>query len=416
MTQERYWIIDHDLEGIARRFGTPVFVISESMVRERFDRVRSAFPQADVAYAVKANPTLHLMRFMTELGAGLEVVSEGEMAGVDLAGIAEDTPVFVDGPALNESEIEWALRRRAIINADSETILQTVRRTAHRLGFDKDEVRLRLGLRLNPGVSGLRHEALATGAKGSKFGVDPEEFLAIFRSNPDFEPAGLHFHVGSQGGTVQPIVDAAKTAAELICQLRNSGHRIEFLDIGGGLSVPYRKEDEGCFGGPEKLARLLAPILSSLEPIRVIIEPGRFLAAEAGVLLLRVLDVKTVGGRRWIIADGGADLLLRAAYLSDWYHEILVFRGGERLLGEDREVSIGGPGCFAADVIARERSLPAITVGDLLAVLTAGTYTGAMRTHYTGRGRATTVWIDASGWEELIARRPSPQSLYQFDV
>jgi diaminopimelate decarboxylase len=403
---------------LAERFGTPLFVMDGERIRENYRRFREAFSgwgEVVIAYACKANSNLAVCRLLQLEGAGAEVVSEGELRLALKAGFPPEK-IFFNGNAKSEREIELAVERGVKLNLDSLEEVEVVGEVCRRLG-KKTEV----GLRVNPGVEVPTHPYIATGGRESKFGMELEtgEALEGFRLalKEGLPVRGIHCHLGSQLLELSPFEEGAERVMEFVASLKERlGLELEFVDLGGGLGVPERPGERGP--SPQDLASRILPVLrrwrekAGLKPFTLVLEPGRYLVSDAGLLLLRVEYVKPRKGRpTWVCADGGINLLIRPALLGTYYHMEMAERMGE----EEREtVNVAGPLCQAGDVIGRERRLPRPRRGDLLAVFNAGAYTFTMSSQYNHRPRPAMVMVEG-GKVEVIRRRESCEDLWRHD-
>ncbi len=403
---------------LAERFGTPLFVLDEDRIRENYRRFRQAFSsrweRVVVAYAYKANSALAVCRVLQQEGAGAEVVSEGELRAALKVGVPPER-IFFNGNAKSEAEIELAVEKGVKINLDSLEEVEVVGEVAGRLGKEAE-----VGLRVNPGIEVPTHPYIATGVKDSKFGLELEtgEALEGFRKALEvgLRVKGIHFHLGSQLLDLRPFEEGTRKVMEFAGLLkRELGLELEFVDVGGGLGVPERPGERGP--SPEDLASRVVPILEEHaeggKPFTLVLEPGRYLVGDAGLLLLRVEYVKPrKGGATWICVDGGTNLLLRPALMGTYYHMELADRRGE---GGGEVVNVGGPLCQAGDVIGRGRRLPPVRRGDLLVVFNAGAYTLTMANQYNSRPRAAVVMVKGEK-AEVIRKRESCEDIWRYDT
>lgn len=388
--------LDPDLlTDLAAAHGTPLFVACAETLRDRFHRARRAFPEAEICYAAKANGNPHVLRLLRDLGASVDAVSLGEVLAAERAGVPPEEILYT-GVFPPDGELDGVLRRRIRVNVNSAADLE---RVAERSSGGH------VGLRVNPGVGAGHHRHVVTGGAGSKFGIPPRQIGGVARRARELglEPARLHMHIGSGIRTPEPILEGAEVLARLTGELRSAGFPVEELDVGGGWAVPYRPGEEAL--DLEALSRGLEETLP--EDAGVIVEPGRWLVAESTVLLTRVTAVAgaTVG------VDAGLHTLLRPA-LYGAYHHLTNLTGGGR---EAREVTVVGPICESADVLAAGRRLADPRRGDLLAVHTAGAYGAAMASRYNGRPLPGEVLVDGEprpvrrpeGWEDQFRRIPT---------
>jgi diaminopimelate decarboxylase len=403
---------------LAERFGTPLFVMDGERIRENYRRFREAFSgwgEVVIAYACKANSNLAVCRLLQQEGAGAEVVSEGELGLALKAGFPPEK-IFFNGNAKSEGEIELAVEKGVKLNLDSLEEVRVVGEVCRRLG-KKTEV----GLRVNPGVEVPTHPHIATGGRESKFGMELEtgEALEGFRLalKEGLPVKGIHCHLGSQLLELSPFEEGTERVMGFVASLKERlGLELEFVDLGGGLGVPERPGERGP--SPGELASRSLPVLrkwrerAGLKPFSLVLEPGRYLVGDAGLLLLRVEYVKPRRGRpTWICADGGINLLIRPVLLGTYYHMEMAERREE---GEGEVVNVAGPLCQAGDVIGRERRLPSPKRGDLLAVFNAGAYTLTMSSQYNHRPRPAMVMVEGER-VEVVRKRETCEDLWRYD-
>lgn len=371
------------LESIAAAMGTPVYVIDVTRVRENFERMRAAFPAAGIYYAVKANTSPPVIRALNELGAGMECVSAGEVRRVMDAGVDASEILYT---AVNPPRRDL----NAVTSISELTITVGSRDTLDRLvdrGFTG-----RICIRVNPGVGAGHHEHVATGGN-PKFGVPYDEAEAVLQYAIDegFAVVGVHAHAGS-GILGEDIEAHSELVSRLARIVRSSPVDLEFVDVGGGFGVPYRPEDP-----PLNLSLVAESTREALGEVSadIVIEPGRYFVADAGILLTRVNTVKETPETVVSGVDAGMNTLIRPA-LYDAYHPIRTIAPGvaDR---DEREVTVAGPICESADVFCTNRELPAPVRGDLLAIGNAGAYGWEMSSQYNSHPRAPIVGLDTDG-------------------
>jgi diaminopimelate decarboxylase len=395
---------DHDLvcdgvplADIAAAAGTPVYVYSAATIRDRYRAIDEAFhgyPHA-LHYALKANSTLAIARLLQSLGSGVDANSVWEIEVARRAGFGPAQIVFTGvGKAPEELECAVALGVKAI-NVESAGELARVEAIAQRLGR-----RARVAMRLNPDIDAKSHPHISTGLRINKFGVSVDEALPLLyalRDRPYLQLVAAHVHVGSQITSLEPLRRAASFAAGIALGLQQSGAPIEYVDLGGGLGVSY---DGGDVPSPAHyVTALLDEVRRSRLP--VVLEPGRAIAAPAGVLVSRVIDVKRRdAGSEFVVIDAGMTELLRPA-LYNAFHRIEAVT---MTADAERRYEIVGPVCESSDVVGRDRSLPPLAAGDLVAIRDAGAYGAAMASNYNRRPLPAEVLVDAGGWR-VIRRR-----------
>jgi diaminopimelate decarboxylase len=373
------------LADVARRFGTPCYVYSRATIVENFQAYESAFASLNplICYAVKANSNLSVLALLAEEGAGFDIVSMGELQRVIAAG-GDPSKVIFSGVAKRADEIEFALRQGIYcFNIESESELHRVNSVASELGQ-----RARIAFRINPDVDPKTHPYISTGLKSNKFGVAHGEALRLYRlaaAMPGIEVHGIECHIGSQITELSPFVDALRRLLGLVDQLADRGIEIEHLDIGGGRGIVYT--DETLV--PMNLFAAAVAHEMKGRSLRLLLEPGRSIVGDAGVMLTRVEFLKPGETKNFAIVDAGMNDLLRPT-LYDAFHSIaaLIERTGEAV-----EYDIVGPVCESGDWLAKARRL-ALQEGDTIAVLCAGAYGMVMASNYNTRGRPSEVLID----------------------
>ncbi len=398
----RLFAEDVDLEAVAAAHGTPCYVYSRATLERHWRAFDAALAGRRhlVCYAVKANGNLALLDVLARLGSGFDIVSVGELERVLRAGGAAGKTVF-SGVGKRADEMRRALEAGIhCFNVESEAELERLDAVAGEVG-----VRAPVSLRVNPDVDARTHPYIATGLKENKFGVDPETALALYRRAADMahvEVRGVDCHIGSQLTDTGPFVAALERVLGLVHTLRDEGIDVAHLDLGGGLGVRYRDE---CPPSPEQYAAALAPVLAG-EDLEILIEPGRALVANAGVLLTRVEYLKHGAARDFVVVDAAMNDLLRPALYGAW-HEIQPVR--PRPDERARVYDVVGAICETGDFLGKERAL-AVRAGDLLAVRGAGAYGFSMSSNYNARPRAAEVLVDG-GRVRLARRRESIEDL-----
>jgi diaminopimelate decarboxylase len=390
------------LPAIAARFGTPCFVYSRAALEAAYRAFDAALAGRDhlICYAMKANSNLAILDVFARLGSGFDIVSGGELARALAAG-ADPGRIVFSGVGKSETEIRTALAAGILcFNVESAPELARVARIAAEL-----KMRAPVSLRVNPDVDAKTHPYISTGLKENKFGVAYADALSLYReasASPHLDVAGLDFHIGSQLTDVAPFVNAFDRALDLVDALAREGIRLRHLDIGGGLGIRYQAEQ------PPEAADYVRAMLARLgdRPHRVLLEPGRALVGNAGLLLTRVEYLKPGEHRNYAIVDAAMNDLVRPALYDAW-HEIqpVVQRSNS-----PRTYDVVGPVCESADFLGRERDL-ALAEGDLLAVMSAGAYGMSMSSNYNTRPRAAEVMVDGAAMH-LVRARESLQSLY----
>lgn len=399
------------LEAIAGSIPTPFYVYSARSIVERYRAVDLAFSPVPhlISVAIKANSQPALLRLLREEGAGAEVVSGAELALALRVGFPPERVVF-SGVGKNEAELRRAIESEIlIVNAESAGEIEWLERLAAARGL-----RVRVGVRINPGIEPRTHPHMSTGQEKAKFGVDLEMARSLFARRAEFPHlalCGLHAHIGSQLTSLEPISESARVLGKLSAELRGSGVNLTELDIGGGLGISYGDEPELEF---EAYAEAVLPWLLRTGA-RVILELGRSLLARSGALVVRILYVKEVHGRRFVVVDSGMNDLLRPA-LYGAYHRIAPVTARP---GKAEPFDVAGAVCESSDFFGRDRLLVDPQPGDLLAILDAGAYGFSMGSHYNLRPRPAELVVEGADFkvvrpaervEELVARELAGQS------
>ena len=395
------------LDDIARRFGTPCYVYSRAAIEGAYRDYESALRGRDslICYSVKANSNLAVLALLARLGAGFDIVSGGELARVAAAGGDPRKTVF-SGVGKTAAEIEAALEKNILcLNLESEAELARVAAVAQRLGR-----RAPVAFRVNPDIDARTHPYISTGLRENKFGVaydDAERLYKQAAQMPGIEVVGVGCHIGSQLTSAAPFVDAAGRVAALADRLARSGIALRHIDIGGGIGIRYRDET------PEPIGAFLDGALGMLAGRRetLIVDPGRSVVGNAGLLLARVEHVKPGDPRSFLVVDAAMNDLVRPALYGAW-HEVRPVREPEP--GAQRAVyDVVGPVCESGDFLAKDRSLPA-REGELLALMSAGAYGMAMSSNYNSRPRAAEVLVDGAK-AHLVRERETVAQLFALE-
>lgn len=383
------------LEAIAKRAGTPVYVYSANLIRAQYHALDDALQGIAhrICYSVKANGSLAVLRVLRQAGAGADIVSLGELRRVRAAGFAPDTIVF-SGVGKTAAEIEEAVAAGiGFLNIESTSELDVVSAVARRFGG-----KVRVGIRVNPDVATDTHPYTKTGEKTAKFGIPFDDVVNVARriaADEHLELRGLAMHLGSQLTAVEPYHRGTVKLLELVAAVRASGvTTLEALDVGGGLGVRYHDEQAPA---PKAFAEAVVPAIRAAG-LKLLCEPGRYLVANAGILLTRVLYGKHAGGKEFVIVDAGMTDFVRPSHYNA-HHDIVPLKDGAR---HERTVNIVGPICESGDFLALDRRLPAVEPGELLAVLGTGAYGFVMSSTYNQRPRPPEVMVEGDRF--FIAR------------
>ena len=375
------------VSDLAEKFGTPLYVYSYKTLADHFLKLKEAFAAVDplICYSVKANSNLAILRALVEKGAGLDIVSGGELYRALAVGCPAQKIVYAS-VGKTDREIEEALRRGILFfNVESFPELEAINRIAFKLGR-----RARVAIRINPDVEPRTHKYITTGKITNKFGIDfksAENILIRCMSFPNIDIRGLHIHIGSQITESAPYVAALKKILLFIRRLQDRGVAIEYLNIGGGLGIIYDREAPQT---AKKFAERVLPLLKKTG-LKIIMEPGRFIVGNAGVLLAKVLYIKSTPKKKFVIIDAGMNDLIRPA-LYGAFHQILPARKGPGAGGIEK-VDVVGPICESGDFFAKERYIPKVKEGDYLAIMSAGAYGFSMSSNYNSRRKAQEVLV-----------------------
>ncbi len=399
------------VEALVKSHGTPLYVYSADQIVERLRLFQQAFAQREhlVCYAVKANSALAILKLLAEAGAGFDIVSGGELARVVAAAPEAVGRVVFSGAGKTEAEIDQALKLGILeFNVESAAELDLLACRAAKL-----KRKARFALRVNPDVFAETHPYISTGLREHKFGVDIRQALAIYKSaagNPWLEPHSVSVHIGSQIRSAAPFGAAMERVMKLERQLKRAGIALSAVDAGGGLGVDYHSGSFDAAASVRKYAAAVESALGGFEG-RLMMEPGRFIVAQAGALIARVLQVKRNGKKTFVITDAGMNDLIRPA-LYQAHHEIVPVRVRE---GKPRVVDVVGPICESGDFFAHDRPLPPLEPGDLIAILDAGAYGMAQSSNYNTRLRPAEVLVEGAK-AKLIRRRETMADLLAPEI
>lgn len=406
--------------ALADKFGTPLYVYSKATLLHHLKQLQTAFAELKplICYSIKTNANLHIARLMVDNGAGCDVTSGGELYRALKAGATGERIVFA-GVGKTDHEIRTALENNVFLfNVESEGELLAVGDVAKSMGRT-----VNVALRVNPDLPPKTHVKTDTSVKGVKFGLDIEtvlEFAQKMVGHPSVRIVGLHMHLGSPILSPEPYRQGVEKGLQLIDQLRKQGHQINVWNMGGGFGIHYRKQEALPASA---FADVIVPGVKK-SGCRLVLEPGRFIVGNAGILVSRVIYTKDSGGKHFVIQDAAMTDLIRPT-LYDSFHRIWPVSPAESvpLQPEDyeadiagaRRVDVVGPVCESGDFLAKNRSLPEMKRGDLLATFSAGAYGMAMASNYNGRPRAAEVLVDGDDYR-LIRRRETFEDLVRPEV
>ncbi len=374
---------------VAQRVGTPFYLYSSKTLTNHFRAFDSAFSGVPriICYALKSNSNGAILRLLGREGAGADIVSGGELFRALRSGIDPKKIVYA-GVGKRRDEIEYALKVGILMfNVESGDELHALNRAAAEMRSVA-----RIALRVNPNIDPKTHAYISTGLKENKFGIPLEQALEYYQTAktlPNVEIVGVHQHIGSQITEVQPFIDALEKVIAFVKELRSAGIGIKYIDIGGGLGITYKDETPPL---PRELASAIQPLLKECGST-LVMEPGRAIVGNAGILVTRAMYRKDSGEKRFLIVDAGMNDLIRPS-LYDAYHDIRPVV--EPKAADQGVFDVVGPICESGDFLAKDRAMPAVNQGDLLAVMSAGAYGFSMSSNYNSRPRAAEVMVKES--------------------
>lgn len=396
------------LEKIAREVGTPAYIYSEKTLERHvrvFDEAFQSVPHL-ICYAVKANSNINLLRRFAEWGTGFDIVSGGELFRVIRAGGRADKVIFA-GVGKTADEIRYALDAGILFfNVESSAELELI----HTIAGEANR-QARVSIRANPDVDPQTHPYISTGMQKHKFGVSLPEARELYRKArqlPNIEVVGVQCHLGSQITQMGPFEEALASLREFVLELKAEGLDLKYLDFGGGLGISYNNEEPPS---PAAYGCAVAKATQDLG-VTIVLEPGRVITGNAGILLTRILLKKNQGAKKFLVVDAGMNDLIRPALYGSHHQLWPVQNGSEK---SDREtVDVVGPVCESADFIAKDREIPVLNAGQLLAVMSAGAYGFSLSSNYNSRPRAAEILVSGESYE-IIRRRESYEDLVRLE-
>jgi diaminopimelate decarboxylase len=386
-----------DIRTLVDKYNTPLYVYDFDNITRRYEELKSSFDgkKSLVAYAVKSNSNLAVIRHLASQGAGADCVSIGEIKRALKAGVNKYKIIF-SGVGKRDDEIEYALKKQILfINLESEAEMKRVEMIAKRL-----DIEARISIRVNPNVDPKTHPYISTGLHENKFGVsiDSAKRMYIYaKKSKNLNPIGVHFHIGSQLTELEPIAEACGIVADLVRSLKAIDIDIKFFDVGGGLGVVY---DNEIPIKTEAYAHAIVQAIKGLD-LTIVNEPGRYMMANYGIFLTKVLYEKRNGDKRFVVVDGAMNDLLRPSLYSAYHKIEAVQRDGEKSLAD-----VVGPVCESGDFLGKDIELPIMEHNDILVVHSAGAYGFTMASNYNSRNRSAEVAI-INGKDYLIRQRES---------
>ena len=395
------------VKQLAEQFGTPLYVYSRATLERHWHAFNNAFDEHPhlVCFAVKSNPNIAILNVMAKLGSGFDIVSQGELERVLAAG-GDAAKVVFSGVAKSHQEIARALEVNIrCFNVESEAELLRINQIAGDMGKIAP-----ISLRVNPDVDAHTHPYISTGLKENKFGVSVEQAREVYKlaaTLPNIKIVGMDCHIGSQLTELQPFLDAVDRLIVLMEQLKQDGIHLKHLDLGGGLGVTYTDETPPH---PTEYAKALWEKLSAFSELEIIVEPGRAITANAGILVTKVEYLKSNESRNFAIADAGMNDMIRPALYQAYMNILEIDR---TLAREEKIYDVVGPICETSDFLGKQRKL-AIAEGDYLAQRSAGAYGASMSSNYNSRPRTAEVMVDGDK-AHLIRRREALNELWQLE-
>lgn len=398
-----------DAVELAEKYGTPLYVIDENRIRERYREFLNAFSQLNVKikYACKANSSLAVLSILRQEGAGADILSEGELYIALKAKIPPEDIIFT-GNNKTDSELRKALLAGVTINLDAVHELERLGRIC-----EKEEKIAKISFRMNPSISPDTHPHLSTGLKESKFGLPEKDVLNAYllaEKNDYFKISGLHMHIGSQITKTTPYEEATSKLFDMAGKLKEKGIGLDFVDLGGGVGIRYNTDEP--YITPEILAESIVPIINrkikehGLGESLIYFEPGRYIVGDASVMLTRVSTIKK-SHKKFIGTDAGFHVLLRPLLYGAYHEAVVANKMGQKA---EETVDIAGNVCESGDILARERALPKIEAGDVIAFLDTGAYGMAMSSQYNSRPIAAEILV-SGGKHDLIRERETFEDL-----
>ncbi len=386
---------DVSLDVILKKVKTPVYIYSKKTILRHFNQIKKAFAEINplICYSVKANSNIAILKILKKAGAGFDIVSGGELYRVLKIKSSPDKIVFA-GVGKSPEEIEFALKSKIFMfNCESLPEIKLINQISKKLNKKTN-----IAVRINPDVEADTHKYITTGKKHTKFGISIDYLiknLSFIKNLENINFIGIHFHIGSQITSVHPYIKAVKKTIKLIRDLRSYGFNIRYLNIGGGFGIIYKKERPPL---PDELARRVIPAFKK-HNLKLIMEPGRYIVGNAGILITKVLYIKETELKKFVIVDAGMNTLIRPT-LYEAYHEILNLHFTKKKMKAD----VVGPVCETGDFFALNRSIPYFKQGDYLIIKSAGAYGMSMASRYNSRPLPAEVLVDNNKWK--IIRKP----------
>jgi len=392
---------------IADRFGTPVYVTDENIVRENYRRIYNAFAKrmkTRVHYACKANASLAILKILEQEGSHIDAVSIGDVMAAMKAGFPASRILYT-GTSVSTPELKAVADLGVMINIDSQSELERLA---------KINTKIPISVRATPGVGSGHSDKVVTGAKGSKFGIPIDKVVETYGRALElgFKPKGIHAHIGSGGHGIEPKADAVAVLIELTNDIKDElDLDLEFINMGGGIGVPYRPNETE--EDVDELASVVTDMILNETSVKVIaLEPGRYIVADSTILLTRCVDVKRSGIKNYVCVDAGFNTLIRPAFYDSYHHVAIANKFNKAGSGK---YDVVGPICESGDFLAKDRALPAPAEGDVIAVYTCGAYSFAMSSTYNSRPRCREVLVN-NGNAEVIREAETMEDLWRHQT
>lgn len=391
---------------IAKEFGTPVYVTEEARVRENYRNIYGAFSRymdTKIHYACKANTNLAILRILEQEGAGIDAVSIGEVKTCLKAGFTPDRIMYT-GVNVSDKELKEVSDLGVMINLDSVSEMERLAEIAP--GYP-------ISFRITPGVGSGHGAKVITGTKGAKFGIPLEDVVSTYARAKDlgFDIKGIHAHIGSGGQVVEPFMDMMEVLINIVNELKNLGIDLEFIDMGGGIGVPYKPNEEEMDVG-ELAMNITDMIMEETDVKTLIIEPGRYIVCDSTVLLATVNDVKDAGTKKYVGTDAGFNTLIRPAMYDSYHYVALANKFGKACTDK---YDVVGPICESGDYLAHDRVLPDPKEGDIIAIYNAGAYGFSMSSNYNSRPLCAEVLVN-DGKAELIREAETVEEQWRHQI
>jgi len=403
------YIEEIEVEKLAKEFGTPLYIYSKNHFIKQYQNFENAFSNLNhkIFYAMKSNFNLSVINTFVKLGSGIDANSEGELFRALKAG-ADPSKIILTSVGKTKNEIKLGLEHNVLmIKAESEEEIELINIIAQKMNKTA-----KVAIRVNPDVDAKTHPYISTGLSSNKFGIDSKSALRIYKSRNKYSNiqfTGIDMHIGSQITSIDPFCEAVEKLSELYFEIENDGLKLEHFDVGGGIGVTYNNEQSFTI---TDFAERTIPLFKKLN-CEIIFEPGRFLTANAGILVTEVLYTKKNGDKNFIIVDGAMNDLLRPS-IYEAYHHIQLIQKSEN--SKNIIADVVGPVCESGDYFARDRELSESKSGEYLAIMSAGAYGMVMSSNYNGRRRPAEILVDSSKYDVIRSRETFEHLLWDEKV